>query len=194
MIIGLTGKMQSGKDTVCRMIQGFLPGAERRAFADPLKDSVCALFDVDRESLDKWKLDTSVVVSVFRDTASSCETLSQSFTIREILQRYGTEAHRKIFGDDFWVKHSLPGYKSDYVGKLLVFTDVRFDNEARRIQELGGFNIKIERLRNGFDVGASHASERALDRDLVTHILTNNGTLLDLKAEVGHLLRVLGLL
>ena len=29
-------------------------------------------------------------------------------TFREFLQRYGTEAHRDVFGKDFWLEYTLP--------------------------------------------------------------------------------------
>jgi hypothetical protein len=78
-------------------------------------------------------------------------------TFRQFLQRYGTESHRDVFGEDFWVDQTLPtdGY---YPGRKIVVTDVRFDNEYNRIKELNGVVVRV--YREGIEPGIDpHPSE-----------------------------------
>ena len=99
-MIGLHGRMGSGKDTVLERLQVLQPGRfERVSFADPLKRSAAALLGVSVEKLEEWKRDEEALL---------CFGNAENFdagcmTVRKYLQRYGTEAHRDIFGSDFWV-------------------------------------------------------------------------------------------
>jgi hypothetical protein len=108
-------------------------------------------------------------------------------TGREYLQRYGTEAHRDVFGQQFWVKAVLPdGYPSDTErdNTLLVITDVRFPNEAERVRECGGQVWKIDRPVERIAESA-HASETPLsDESLIDRTIRNHGDLDALRNEV----------
>jgi hypothetical protein len=107
-------------------------------------------------------------------------------TGREYLQRYGTEAHRDVFGQQFWVKAVLPdGYPSDTErdNTLLVITDVRFPNEAKRVRECGGEVWKIDRPVERIAESA-HASETPLSDDLIDRTIRNHDDLDALRNEV----------
>src|SRR5215467_4376192 len=141
MILGLCGLKQSGKDTIAAYLvkeHGF----ERKAFADPLKRSVAALFDIPFSEIDKLKMDDSILVGVGRHGEEEYDQWIQhigfhAITFRELLQRYGTEAHRDVFGNCFWVDLTLP-VQGFYPGRAIVVTDVRFREEAERVKFLGG--------------------------------------------------------
>src|SRR5215831_5235859 len=176
MLIGLTGMKHSGKDTVAAYLvkeHGF----ERRAFADPLKKSVAGLFDIPFHLVDKYKNDDNVVVSIDNGTER------HDMTFRHFLQRYGTEAHRDVpeMGLDFWVELLMPvrGY---YAERNIVISDVRFDNEAKRITLLDGINVEIS--RPGLSSQDQHRSEAGLNPDLVDYTIFNNGSLDDLNSGV----------
>jgi hypothetical protein len=103
-------------------------------------------------------------------------------TGREYLQKYGTEAHRDVFGQNFWVNVCLPeGFI--HAAQVVVVTDVRFPNEAERIHELGGHVWQI--IRPSKDERDAHASEQPLDERLIDGIIHNDGNLDDLKKSVG---------
>jgi hypothetical protein len=169
LIIGLTGKKGSGKDTAAKyLVDNY--GYERKAFADSLKRSVAALFDIPFERVDEWKVNQPGKldnVEVIIDVAHPDRTTQYSMSWREFLQRYGTESHREIFGYDFWVDQVLPYYpnSNDYPryyelkNKKFVISDVRFENEAARVAYYGGRVIEIIRpsLNNVVD---THVSER----------------------------------
>lgn len=169
MLLGVTGALGSGKDTVgAYLVQNY--GFRRFGFADLLKESAGALFDVDPGAWNDWKNREDVRVEIRH--AGTIRSLSA----RQFLQRYGTEAHRDVFGYDFWVEQALKFYEPTDFGKY-VFTDVRFENEAKAIQERGGYVIRVHRPGTG---GDSHASERPLPASLTDIEINNNGTLDDL--------------
>lgn len=182
MIIGLTGLKGSGKDTVAAYLikrHGF----ERRAFADKLKKSVAALFDIPYHEIDKMKNDPTIEIAVGRpdDDLRTVYPMYRTLIFRELLQRFGTESHRDVFGEDFWVDHCLPlGHY--YIGKNIAVTDVRFQNEASRIRALDGFIVEVD--RPGLDTEDQHRSEAGLPARYIDFTVLNNGTIHDLEENI----------
>lgn len=188
-IIGFTGKMGSGKDTALARLQHLFGEATYRkaSFAEPLKRSAAALFGVEVEMLEAWKNEPSIRVSVL-DLRGAGRDLGRSLSVRELLQRYGTEAHRDVFGEDFWVQaamHQISLRKRQdamlRIGPSIdVFTDVRFENEARAIVELGGLIYEIEgpplpdRPDGVAEREATHASESGIPRELIHDTIDNS--------------------
>lgn len=189
MLIGLTGRAGSGKDTAYETIHALFNDVRpvvRLAFADVLKRSALACFaDFD----DEWsevasKIKSSGHIKIEADGEEIC-----SVSGREFFQRYGTEAHRYLFGDDFWIDSMLPPLDPLDFGPFLhsqeiyVITDVRYDNEAIRIREYGGVIWQVERPGEEISENA-HASELGIDEELVDYLLLNDGSLDDLKEEI----------
>lgn len=158
MIIGLSGAAGSGKDTAAAGLIGFYP----LAFAKPLKDGSKPLFDLTDEQLYgklKEKPDPRWGVSP-----------------REIMQYLGD--HCRNYNPNFFVTHMRYRIeKAQEQGiKNIVVTDVRYDNEAKLIKELGGKIVKIER-----DITTTkhtrHSSEKGILTQLIDHTIVNNGTI-----------------
>lgn len=176
MIIGLCGFRGSGKDTVgAYLIKQH--GYERRAFADPLKKSIANLFGIPFSEVDRMKSDESYRVTISIGYEHSIQTVTPNVNLswREFLQRYGTEAHRDVpeMGNDFWVDLTLP-HNGYYINRDIVVTDVRFENEARRIEYLGGIIVQVK--RPGIDNKDPHSSEKL--EGLTPHfIIFNDGGL-----------------
>jgi hypothetical protein len=120
-----------------------------------------------------------------------------TLTGREYLQHMGTQA-RHVFGEDFWVDqvlprptkykkvdnhwHGLQRVKARYPGvSAVAFTDLRFENEAQRVLDLGGEVWEVIRPGTGSD---GHDSEQVLPRDLVTRQIHNSSDLLNLRFQV----------
>lgn len=195
ILLGLNGKKGAGKDTAFAGIEKWSRArgvyAERQGFADKLKLSAARLFYPDcdlafalqwadeikqpREQLD---MGNSMSMIVFGEKAS--------VTGRVFLQRYGTEAHREVFDDDFWIDALLPmGYSTPVTptwwsnfseeAEIAVVTDVRFPNEAKRVKDLGGKIWKITRPTD--DPGDGHASEQDLPDELIDQVIWNNSTI-----------------
>ena len=183
-IIGLTGYAQSGKDTVAALIAEQIEGTVKTvAFADLIKVSAARALGVLRHPddvglravqgwADEFKLHQSVKIVDARGD------VIHSISGRSFLQRYGSEAHRDLFGADFWVDQI--NWQPDC--DVLIITDCRFPNEAKAIHDRGGEVWRVVRPRTS---EGEHISERALPTDLVDLEILNAGTLQDLARAVG---------
>ena len=185
MILGLSGAKGSGKDTVAAYLvkeHGF----ERKAFADPLKKSVAALFDIPFSMVDQFKNMEDVRVVVEDRHVPSKHYTDMDF--RTFLQRYGTESHRDVFGESFWLDYTLP-VQGFYPGREIVVSDVRFPNEVDRIHTLGGWVVMIHRV-SAYAEKDQHRSELLeLKHDFEIY---NDSTLNELFVRTDEILEKLG--
>lgn len=194
-LIGLHGRAGSGKDTVFSIMEDTVKDYtfKRDAFADRLKLSAIRNFKPDCTIEDAYDicevLKSDGFVMLHRD---SYDTNPIAITGREFLQHYGTEAHRQVFTDDFWVDAVLPDLEDKYsFGRedveewdILVVTDVRFPNEAEAIRKVGGVIWQIYRPQPDESYN-KHSSEKPLDSNLIDWIVLNDGDLDQLKDQVG---------
>jgi hypothetical protein len=164
MIIGISGKKGSGKDTVATFIKEFLPQYENKSFAGKLKEMIAILLNVSTEQLEDRGY-----------KESNLGWLNSS--PRELMQKLGTEWGRSI-DEDIWVKALLADYD---INENWIITDVRFPNEADAINKAGGVVIRVYRG----DSSDTHPSETSLDNypDFVYKIV-NTGSLKDLRNQV----------
>jgi len=194
MIIGICGLIGSGKDTIADYLVTKY-NFKKLSFADKLKDSVGTMFDWDRELLD-GKTDESRAWREKEDPYWSKE-LGKSITPRLVLQKFGTECMRDGFYDGIWV--SLTKKKLlDNPDTKWVIPDVRFENEANMIKEIGGEVWWVQRgqlplwFRMYQDIGQKpvdiHPSEWAWANVNFNKVFTNNTTIDGLRNHVqGHL-------
>lgn len=183
-IIGIHGRAGAGKDTVLERIQALAPGRfERVSFADPLKRSAAALFGITVDDLELAKRDKNSAVKFghynYRDIDYGTETFCAvgshgRMDVRTFLQRYGTEAHRDIFGDNFWVEVGMRTAQqiraqSD-LKRIVMFTDVRFENEALAILDSAG---EIWAINGPVSDTGDHASENPLPVPMVDRFIDN---------------------
>ena len=172
-LIGVHGKAQSGKDTIARVLveeHGFVG----MAFTDPLKAAASILFN--------WPPEIA-----FSDEIKTHQNpLWNDLTGREIFQKFGTEAMRGTFGDDFWIKRWACDYSRLRKKHSIVVSDVRTNIEADMIRGLGGLILHVERRGAGLSgLEAFHSSERGIIFNKGTDLrLENNGTLEELEDEV----------
>jgi len=182
-IIGLTGAARSGKSTVAEILRQEYDGVvEERAFADLIKASGALALgisftgdDVGTQAIRKWADDLKLNHTI--QIQNSKGQVIHQISGRQYLQRYGTEAHRNLFGPEFWIDAfdwEPPGVD------LLVISDVRFENEAEAIQAKGGRIWKIARGVPAND----HVSERPLDPRLLDVEIPNRGSISDLRIWV----------
>jgi hypothetical protein len=167
MLIAMHGKLGSGKDAAYERLSNLIYDTRRLAFADKLKDSACALLGIDRETMEQLKRNEDVEL-IWTDGVEQLRA-GDSLTMRLFLQRYGTEAHRDIFGDSFWVDQTLP-VGMDHSSELIVLTDCRFENEAQRVHELGG---EVWQVIGPEDDTGDHPSERPLPDSLIDVVIDN---------------------
>ena len=141
MIIGITGFIGSGKDTVANYLvakHGFV----RDSFAGTLKDAVAKVFGWDRELLEgltpearEWREQV--------DPWWSKRLNMPRLTPRLMLQLWGTEVCRRGFHDDVWIA-SLEN-RLRKTTENIVISDVRFPNEIAAIRKVGGTCAWVKR-------------------------------------------------
>lgn len=199
-IIGFTGKKNSGKNTAADIASDYL--AQRKlssyhvSFAQTLKSTCINLFGLDSRLVFGSDQDKNQLTDITWDnlpneirekygikTTVQCDngcTINATgrMTIREVLQVVGTDIFRNMFDDNIWVKaafNELPDCN------CIIFTDVRFPNEANAIKAHHGTIIRINRPTQSID---SHISETALDNYPFDHIIHNTGTLQEFETLV----------
>jgi hypothetical protein len=193
-IIGLAGAAGSGKDTVAGFALEWCEErglkAERLAFADPLKVSAAACFGIPAHEAIEWcnwlKQPGAFV------TAESLEGKNgapgdgirwKRVSGRQLLQFFGTEGHRDVFGSEFWVEvtERKIGERAGIVDVVFV-TDPRFKNEADMIHRHNGEIWEV--ARPGQETIEAHRSENGLPEDMLDFGIRNVGTLDDLRSAV----------
>jgi hypothetical protein len=166
VLIGFAGAAGAGKDSAAKALM--LNGAERRAFADPIRrllyalnpyvdDCACRLVDLVHD--EGWE-------SAKRSTPE----------VRRMLQELGSEV-RKTANPNYWIDLTLTDLPA-----FAVITDVRFSNEAEAIRALGGIIVQIN--RPGFEPLLEHESETPLRPDLVDVIICNDGSVKQLHDQI----------
>ena len=236
MIIGLSGKIGSGKDTVCGIIQSLLPGWENKKFSYKLKQVASILTGIPAEKFEDQEFKKSLLsrewncilvtaaqgeggdyiltdenASYFDLDGNECPN---AYTVRQFLQRLGTEAIRDSLHPNSWVNALFCDYnklakftacvmdfkentcdvgeswveKNEIWGQYpnWIITDVRFHNEFDAIIDRNGFVVRV--IRDGV-VNDSHASETTLDNRNFDYIINNNGTIEELEIEVKKMLQ-----
>jgi phosphomevalonate kinase len=166
-LIGITGKKQSGKDTVCSIIQKILQpkSVVRIAFADALKEEVAKACGVSIEYINRHK-----------------------DNFRLILQGWGTNYRRQLFGNDYWIyKYLLKAKQLPSDTFAVVVTDVRFLNEFHALNECYGKVIRVTRPTDKHE--DRHPSEAEMELIKADFCIQNNGTLQSLEEQVRAILK-----
>lgn len=190
IVIGLHGYAQSGKDTACKILQEELANRRvvRDAFADRLKLSAMAALGYRGYSDEKLieianvLKDKGDVYVMMPDKWNKRKYPVATISGREYLQFYGTEAHRDIFGTDFWLDAVLPMSERRNDADVLVVTDVRFPNEAQRVKDYGGYLWHIK--RESVIPENTHASEAGLDPSWFDIVIDNDQGIPELREAV----------
>ena len=171
-IIGIAGLAGSGKDTVGEAIVAFgkleRENWEIKKFATELKRIASILTGYKIQDFESQEFKNAKLGPEWGD-----------MTVRDMLQKIGTEAMRDNLHPDVWVNalFTTYGYNSRWI-----ITDVRFPNEIERIKQYDGILIKV--VRPGI-VAMEHCSEKALDDfDGWDHVINNDGTRYDLVQKI----------
>ena len=171
MIIGISGKARSGKDTFAEMLATELNGVSyppyvMMAFANELKLRCQAAFDLTWEQL--WGEDKELADKRYRKPmqyhggvrSDRDELPSPYWTAREIMQNYG--AFYRTIDSQFWIKNLFKVAEEKEYTNVIV-TDVRYTNEANYIIDHDGYVIRVDRETKDSVHNEEHPSEVELD-------------------------------
>lgn len=222
MIIGINGKIGAGKDTVGTIIQGLLltnknQNSEIKKFAGKLKQIGSILTGIPVEKFEDQEFKKNYLDSEWGTVQDIPLNSIPPFadikfntlmTVREFLQKLGTEAMRDGLHTNVWVNALFSDYvpkretlggesvwienDKDYVHfserftyPSWIITDMRFPNEMEAVVEKGGITIRV--VRPGTITG-THPSETALDKAKFDYEIINNGTMEELVKKVREIL------
>ena len=227
MIIGISGKISSGKDTVGKIIQSLT------SIDDWHKENTLFTiteWDGNTDALGKWKIKkfagklkqvasmlTNIPVQMFEDQdfkktelgpewnytkriyhgiapTGYEEFVEAKMTVRDLLQKLGTEAMRDGLHENVWVNslfsdyvdiwHGLDTFNNWFEMPKWIITDTRFPNEADAIKKHDGILIRVVRPNQAVTMGMPHPSETALDDYKFDYEIVNDGSLEDLIEKV----------
>ena len=225
-IIGIFGYAGSGKDTVGKLIQDLtspdIPEYGRfykgqwvsmkgsspwtiKKWAGKLKVVASLLTGIPVEKFEDQefkKTNLGSEWSTWEPYESDAPWISEGekaeipMTVRDLLQKLGTDAMREGLHQNVWVNALMADYTPTQVqwsdgpvggyedGPMpnWIITDTRFPNEAQAIKDKGGIVIKVQ--RPGVGPVNNHPSETALKDYQFDYVINNNGSLEDLLAEV----------
>ena len=198
MIIGISGRIGSGKDTVGQIIQYLTDESinkfytfeqwavesyggqdttkwQIKKFAAKMKQCVNIITGIPVEDLENIDIKNSLIGEDWGD-----------ITYRKLLQLLGTEVGRCIH-ENFWINALFSRYTKtalnwDADGNTTVevypnwiITDCRFENEVKAINTRGGITIRLQ--RNSQNVVSDHTSETALDNySNFDYVIDNSNT------------------
>ena len=179
MIIGISGKAGSGKDTAAKMLEVLYANPDisyedfinKRYknfadiqivhFADSLKETAQVLFRIG-----EWETNTQ------EGKKTTINWIGK--TVRELLQGIG-QGLRDAIDPNLWIKILFANTEgwTNYI-----IADVRYPNEIKAIKERNGILLRIDRKGTG---AGNHSSETALDnyKEWDVHI-ENNSSIEDL--------------
>ena len=160
MVIGISGKIKSGKSRVAKTLFKILKKEGRqvkiKSFAQPLYEVVSKLYDTDIKTIKKDKQKNLPIYIHTRTTNSGMVTTNY----RTILQIIGNTA--RDYGDsDIWV-NALFRYENKKINNndYWIIDDMRYSNEAQRIRDLDGILIRVEK---DLHQPNKHIAENSLD-------------------------------
>lgn len=217
MIIGISGKAGSGKDTLGSIIKKLNSSFVIKQYGAKLKEVASILCGVDPINFESQEFKNSEMPEEwwkFKNPTPTYGGMYDKLTYREFLQKIGTEALRNNVHSDVWVNALYADYKDkakDYIslstGEIIkcpggypnwIITDVRFPNEFKNIKDRGGIVIRVNRdYQNPLmpDISIDeHPSETALDDYTFDYVIENDSSIDKLEVEARLILHSKGLI
>lgn len=167
-LILISGKKRSGKDYATVLLTNSLEqrgyNVDVRSFADPMKEAIATTLGISVHALNEAKnAPGKYKLSLFESDGYYQHTTD----MRQILQRFGTEAMKSLFGDSVWVG-LMQKFVSESTADFVIVPDFRFLVEHLKPST----TIRIQcNLTNSSD---THSSETELDNYKFDYMLNNN--------------------
>ena len=155
MLIGLTGKAKSGKDTTFKIIDSIID-CKKYSIADVLRSQACA-----------------VGFSMFQLTDQNCKELDDLIlkcSPRKYLQHLG-DLNRSLFGESYVFNKLDKCYLIDDIKNTIVVTDIRLNSEAEYIKSNNGIIINLYRTNSNqlSESLSNHVTESVVDEKYIDH-------------------------
>jgi hypothetical protein len=213
MIIGINGYSGSGKDTIGVIIQYLnCTNVGEVSIEEAVRDYEYHEWWLEEQSTwavkkyaYKLKLIADILTGIemknfedqeFKKTYLSTEwnVHGMPMSVREFLQKLGTDALRNGLHPNIWVNALFADYNCVPADRApggwdcdnWIITDVRFPNEAKAIKDRGGIIIRVD--RPGVSAINNHPSETALDDWNFDYKIANVSDILSLKFNVKNIL------
>jgi len=176
---------------------------EIRKFAGKLKDIASHLTGIDVEEFEDQEFKKTLLgpewgtvehnplnnIPIFEDVH-----FNRLMSVRDFLQKLGTDALRTGLHTNVWVNALMADYKlieygDDEQGHYpnWIITDVRFPNEAKAIKDKGGIIIRVD--RPGIKPINDHPSEIGLDNWDFDYKIANVSDVFALKQTIESILK-----
>lgn len=162
------GKKGAGKNHVSDILIEYLKSkghtVDVTAFADPMKDIISKSFGISLDEIEYMKnANDSAPITI------TCEDRIVHTNMRELLQKFGTEAMQGVFGVKVW-RNLCVEYIEQSDCEYVIVTDYRFPNEV--IDD--SLKVYIYNEEKGKIVDA-HISENLLTEEDFDYTLDNSG-------------------
>lgn len=181
MIIGLTGRIASGKTTASDYLVE--NGFKEYSMAGPLKE-IGRIFHFEKHQL-------------YGSQEQKMEINKHwGISARHFLQKFGTDVCRNLlqsaipdmkFGEEnrtsIWIR-LFEIERANNPNTNYVISDVRFLDEAECIKRMGGKLIRISRDVNTVGSEHMHPSELEMSKIVVDYIVDNNGSMEELYCQL----------
>ena len=202
-LIGISGKMGSGKDTVGDIIRiltsGVLVSNDTVEHTIKISTNITGWGSpwIIKKMAGKLKFVASILSGVpmhlFEDQEFKKQKMDPEWgdiTYREFLQKIGTDALRDKVHEEIWANSLFVDQNDD---SQWIVTDVRFPNEAVAIKKRDGILIRVNTTREC--VVSDHPSETSLDNyEDFDYVIDNSGTISELTGNIREILVKEGIL
>jgi hypothetical protein len=182
MIIGINGYAGSGKDTVGTILQQIDRDShwEIKKWAGKLKQVAELLTGIPVEKFEDQEFKKTNLGKQWNDR------INNPMSVRDFLQKLGTEGLRDGLHTNTWVNALMADYKCVPADRApngwdcdnWIITDTRFPNEAQAIKDAGGIIIRV--TRPGIGPVNDHPSETGLNQWKFDYEIQNDSSLNEL--------------
>lgn len=184
--IAISGKANSGKNTLAKMIQKEckIP-FEMVAFADPIKKIAKIMFpNIDNKHLfGSSKYRNSII-------SDALDENKNPLTVRQLLKDIGTKLGRS-YKDTIWLDRFDETCAEFDPSQSIILMDCRFLNEFNHLKNKNYYLIRIKRDNDIVDTHVSESAQDAILDSQFDYVIDNNGSKKDLLNEVKKIVKYL---
>ena len=171
-LILVSGKKRSGKDYSTSLLAGSLRSrgysVEVKSFAEPMKHILSVIFGVSLDTIETAKNEPHNFPIVMTQSNTEANVVRFSTDMRQIIQRFGSDAMKPVFGDDVWAR-LMKQYVQSSLADFIIVSDFRF-----LIEHIDPSAITVRIKCNLAESTDQHVSEIELDDFAFDYVLNND--------------------